>query len=115
MLRRCRYRPCGEFFQPAKPSYWFCRWDHHQRHHVQHDYRGYARSDGQSYDRGDHDGARVRPSYASAMPPQLWKAFAVLVHPDRWQHEPGLLALSHEAMIWLNAHKPVSADREDGP
>jgi hypothetical protein len=107
MLRRCRYRPCGEFFQPAKPSYWFCCWDHRQLHYAQHDYRGYGRQHEQSY-------GRASPSSPGAMPPQLWKAFAVLVHPDRWQHEPGYLALCHEAMIWLNAHKPLSADREEG-
>jgi hypothetical protein len=42
----------------------------------------------------------------------FWKAFAVLVHPDRWGDAlEGIEALSHECMVWLNAHKPEGAER----
>lgn len=75
------------------------------------DYRGYQRSHDQHYDRGYWDGTRAQPIDRPTMPPHIWKALVVLVHPDRWQQEPGLLTLSHEAMVWLNTHRPVDAER----
>jgi hypothetical protein len=110
-MRRCRYRPCGEIFTPLKPNYYFCCWEHRQAHYESNDYRGYQRSSDQSYDRGYWDGTRGKPSAGPAMPPHIWKALAVLVHPDRWQREPGLLSLSHEAMVWLNTHRPADPER----
>jgi hypothetical protein len=46
------------------------------------------------------------------MPPHIWKALAVLVHPDHWDNAPdGIRELSHEAMVWLLAHRPSEAER----
>jgi hypothetical protein len=95
-MRQCRYRLCGQPFTPAKPNHWFCCWAHCTAY--------YRDRDG----RGDQ---RRRDQVIEIMPPHIWRALAVLVHPDRWQQEPGLLALSHEAMVWLNTHRPVDAER----
>jgi hypothetical protein len=46
------------------------------------------------------------------MPPGIWKALAVLVHPDRGDRAPdGIKQLSHEAMIWLLDHRPSEVER----
>jgi hypothetical protein len=95
-MRRCRYRLCGHPFTPAKPNHWFCCWAHCEAHYREHDSRGDQRS---------------RKQLIGIMPPHIWRALAVLVHPDRWQQEPGLLALSHEAMVWLNTHRPSGTER----
>jgi hypothetical protein len=110
-MRRCRYRLCGQYFMPAKPNYWFCCWEHCQAHYAQHDYRGHQRERDTHYDRGWHDAWRSKPSPIETIPPHIWRALVVLVHPDRWQQEPRLSALSHEAMVWLNTHKPVDPER----
>jgi hypothetical protein len=103
-MRRCRYRNCRKPFTPEKDFYYYCSWDCRVADvgpHYERDYRG-----DQRYDRGWHDAWRAKPPPTETMPPHIWRALAVLVHPDRWQQEPGLLALSHEAMVWLNAHRP---------
>src|SRR5688572_30149267 len=28
-VRTCRYPPCGNVFEPAKPNYWHCCWEHY--------------------------------------------------------------------------------------
>jgi hypothetical protein len=104
-MRWCRYWKCRQEFSPPKPNYYFCSWQCHQAHYAENDYRGYRRSSDQSYDRGYWDGIRSGPMN-STIPPHIWKALAVLVHPDRWQDAPALLAIAHEAMVWLNQHRP---------
>jgi hypothetical protein len=111
-MRRCRYRSCRREFFPPKPNYYFCSWSCHQAHFAGNDYRGYRRRSDESYDRGFWDGTRARPSAEIVLPAHLWKAFAVLIHPDRWgDASDGIKALSHECMVWLNAHKPEGAER----
>jgi hypothetical protein len=110
-MRRCRYRLCGQPFTPAKPYHWFCCWAHCEAHYRDRESRGDQRSRKQSYDRGWNDAGRSKPPTTTMMPPHIWRALAVLVHPDRWQQAPGLLALSHEATVWLNAHRPSNTER----
>ena len=110
-MRRCRYRLCGQPFRPPKPNYWFCCWAHCVAHYRDHDSRGYQHSREQSYDRGWNNAWWSGPPPTTMMPPHIWRALAVLVHPDRSQQEPGLLALSHEAMVWLNTHRPSGIER----
>jgi hypothetical protein len=106
-MRQCRNPQYGQVFAPLKPFYVYCSWACRVAHVGAHDEdrRGWQRERHQAYDRGYWDGLRGRPMPAG-IPPHIWKALAVLVHPDRWQQQPGLLALSHEAMVWLNTHKP---------
>jgi hypothetical protein len=75
--------------------------------------RSYNRQQrGYSYDRGFQDGFRVRPPVNAVLSPNLWRAFALLVHPDKWGHAPdNIKALSHECMIWLNDHKPEETEK----
>jgi hypothetical protein len=103
--RRCRWRECRQEFSLPKPNYYFCCYEHLELHYAQHDYRGYSRSHGHQYDRGYHEGFRGQPR-PEPIPPHIWKALAVLVHPDRWQESPALLMIAHEAMVWLNTHRP---------
>src|SRR5262245_22424965 len=113
-MRRCRYQGCRRELFPPKANYYFCSWACHPTHMAEpgHDYRHYQRSRDQSYDRAFRDGARPRPSDQD-MPPHIWKALAVLAHPDKWQDAPeGLKELSHEAMIWLNLPKSMRAEND---
>jgi hypothetical protein len=109
-MRQCRNPRCHETFVPKKRYHYWCSWDCRVAD-VGNDYRGYQREREQQYDRGFWDGTRARPSATTTMPPHIWKALAVLAHPDRWQTEPGLLDLSHEAMVWLNTHRPLDHER----
>jgi hypothetical protein len=113
-MRRCRYWRCRKSFFPEKHFYFYCSWDCRVAD-VGADYgrdnRGYQRSSDERYDRGWNDAWRSKPPPTETMPPHIWRALAVLVHPDRWQQEPGLLALSHEAMVWLNTHRPSDPER----
>jgi hypothetical protein len=111
-MRRCRYRDCRQPFEPLKPHYYYCSWGCRVADvgpDYERDYRGYQRSREQHYNRGFWDGSRARP--VVMMPPHIWRVLAVLVHPDRWQQEPRLLSLSHEAMVWLNTHRPSEVER----
>jgi hypothetical protein len=111
-MRRCRYRPCRAEFYPRKANYYFCSWECHQAHYASNNYRGYRQGSNQSYDRGYSDVWRARTATTQTIPPHIWKALAVLVHPDKWQDAPaGIKELSHEAMVWLNTYKPVGAER----
>jgi hypothetical protein len=110
-MRRCRYRACRREFWPPKPNYWFCSWEHHQLHHAANDSRGYSRQHDQSYDRGFWDGARAKPSEPSEMPVGIWKGLLLFSHPDKWQREPGLLALAGEVTRWLLDHRPSTPER----
>jgi hypothetical protein len=69
------------------------------------DRRGWQRERRDQYDRGYLDGLRAQPARLG-IPPAIWKALATLVHPDRWQGTPALLASAHDAMVWLNQHRP---------
>jgi hypothetical protein len=108
-MRRCRNPQCGAVFTPVKDFYVYCCWPCHVAHvgedHARH-HRGYQRSQDQCYDRGFWDGARVRPPMID-IPPCLWKGMLLLVHPDKWQCEPGLLTLATEVTRWLLAHRPA--------
>ena len=107
-MRHCRNPECRQSFEPAKDFYVYCSWACRVAHVGEHDEddRGHQRSRDQSYDRGFWGGARVRPLEVE-IPPQIWQALAVLVHPDRWQGTPALLPIAHEAMVWLLAHRPA--------
>jgi len=114
LIRRCRYRPCGKTFQPEKHFYCYCSWDCRIADVGEFDEKRSYDQQGsdRSYDRGFWDGARARPSADVVLPAHLWKAFAVLVHPDRWGDAPdGIKALSHECMVWLNTHNPAGIER----
>jgi hypothetical protein len=113
-MRYCRYRRCKRPFWPAKHYFYYCSWDccvadlgaNYQR-----DDRGHQRERDTHYDRGWHDAWRSKPLPTETMPPYIWRVLAVLVHPDRWQQESGLLSLSHQAMVWLNTHRPADMER----
>lgn len=96
-MRDCRY--CRQPFEPAKPYYYYCTWECRVAH-VGPDYE----RDGRGRDQRD-DGGRARPM-APRIPPHIYKAAIVLVHPDRWQDTPSLAALAHEVTVWLNQHRP---------
>jgi hypothetical protein len=116
-MRSCRR--CGRLFEPAKPYYYWCSMPCRKADYLKGgEAQAYTAADvGRAFDRGFDRGyaaglaegqrrvraARVAPAM---LPLDTWKKLAVLIHPDRWQQEPGLLSMSHEAMIWLNAHKP---------
>jgi hypothetical protein len=52
--------------------------------------------------------SRAPTSTSLPTPPDpIWRALVQLAHPDRWQEaDRGLQQASHEATVWLNAHKP---------
>jgi hypothetical protein len=113
-MRRCRYSLCRKPFQPEKHFHFYCSWEcrvadvgaHYEKRAYDRQVRDH------SYDQGYWAGARAQSSADPILPPHLWKAFAVLVHPDRWGDVPeGIKALSHKRMVWLNAHKPEGAER----
>jgi hypothetical protein len=111
---RCRYYKYRQSFFPEKPFYSYCCWDCRVADigpHYERDYRGHQRERDTHYDRGWNDAWRSKPPGQPEMPPHIWRALAVLVHPDPWQQEPGLLALSHEATVWLNTHRTSEAER----
>jgi hypothetical protein len=102
-MRRCRNRHCGREFWPPKPNYYFCCWSCYEVYWAEggHEHRRYW------------DGFRSRSQpKPELIPPHIWKALAVLVHPDRWQGTPALLSIAHEAMVWLNRHRPTSQESE---
>jgi hypothetical protein len=74
------------------------------------DPHGWQRSRSHSYDAGFADGLRAAPRQ-TPMSARVWKAMLVLVHPDRWQGTPSLEGLAHEAMVWLNQHRPPDDPR----
>jgi hypothetical protein len=106
-MRRCRNPGCGQYFTPQKDFYVYCCWQCRVAHVGEHyeDRRGWQRERDNAYDRGYRDGLRAGPMNHS-VPPGIWKALASLAHPDKWQDSPAMLALCHEAMIWLNQHRP---------
>jgi hypothetical protein len=106
-MRKCRYRPCRREFLPPKPNYYFCCYEHCQRHYAEHDYRGYQRSGDQHYDRGFWDGARAQPPGQSSIPSGIWKGMLLFCHPDKHEQEPGLKTLADEITRWLLDHRPV--------
>jgi hypothetical protein len=114
-MRRCRFYKCRKSFFPEKCFYFYCSWECRVADvgpNYEHDYRGHQRSRDEHYDRGFWDGTRAKPPGQPEMPPHIWKALAVLVHPDRWDNAPvGINELSHEAMIWLLDHRPLDAER----
>ena len=110
-MRRCRHHKCRKAFEPAKDFHHYCSWDCRVADvgpHYERDYRGSQRSGDQRYDRGFWDGARATPPDIE-IPPHIWKAALVLVHPNRWQTEPGLARFAHEVTPWLLAHRPADA------
>jgi hypothetical protein len=109
-MRHCRNPECQQSFEPAKDFYVYCSWECRVAHVGEHydDRRGWQQERNQSYDRGFWDGTRATPPEVE-IPPQIWKALAVLVHPDRWQETPALLPIAHEAMVWLLEHRPTNA------
>jgi hypothetical protein len=109
-MRRCRYSNCRKSFEPEKHYHFYCSWECRVADvgaDYQRDYRGYQRSGDQQYDRGFWDGARTKPP-GLEIPPHIWKAAIVLVHPDRWQGEPSMQTLAHEVTVWLLEHRPVN-------
>jgi hypothetical protein len=109
-MRRCRYSNCRRSFEPEKHFYFYCSWECRVADvgpHYERDYRGYQRSGDQRYDCGFWDGARARPTEPE-IPPHIWKAAIVLVHPDRWHGEPSMQTLAHEVTVWLLEHRPAN-------
>jgi hypothetical protein len=112
-MRRCRNPFCSRSFIPAKYFYAYCSWACRVAHvgeDYTHDYRGYQRDRDQSYDRGFWDGVRVSPP-GLEMPPGIWKAAMMLVHPDRWENAPEMRALAHDVTVWLLKHRPQPTGR----
>src|SRR5262245_28652226 len=107
-MRTCRYRLCRQPFLPPKPNHYFCSWDCHEKHYAEpgHDYRGYQRGREQSYEHGFWDGVQAGPRPTVTIPPGIWKGLVALSHPDKWQIDPGLVALATEVTRWLLAHRP---------
>jgi hypothetical protein len=114
-MRRCRYHKCRKSFHPEKDFYYYCSWDCRVAAvgpNYEHDYRGHQRRRDQQYDHGFWDGTQARPSAHPEIPTRIWKALAILSHPDHWDNAPaGIKELSHEAMIWLLDHRPSDAER----
>jgi hypothetical protein len=107
-MRRCRYSNCRKLFNPEKDFYYYCCWDCRVADvgaDYQHDYRGYQRSGDQRYDRGFWDGTRAGPSEPE-IPQGIWRGMLLFCHPDKWQGEPGLVALAGEITRWLIEHRP---------
>jgi hypothetical protein len=111
-MRACRR--CGRPFAPKKAFYYWCSMLCRKADAVAAEARPYTAHDiATAFDRGYQAGlaeglrrtraARVAPAVLSL---DLWRKLAVLIHPDRRQHQPGLLAVSHEAMVWLNQCRP---------
>jgi hypothetical protein len=101
-MRHCRYWRCKRQFWPAKSYFSYCSWDCRVAD-VGPDY--------QRDDRGHQRERDTQPPLTETMPPDIWRALVMLVHPDRWQQEPRLLSLSHRAMVWLNTHRPSDPER----
>jgi hypothetical protein len=110
-MRRCRYHLCGKIFEPAKRHFFWCSWECREASLAANDYRGSQRHADQRYDEGFADGVRARPDLPLDIPPGIWRGLLLFAHPDRWQGEPGLLALSHECTRWLLQHRPTTAER----
>jgi hypothetical protein len=105
-MRRCRH--CRQEFEPTKPYYYYCSWPCRVADvgpNYEGDARGHQRSYDNAYDRGFNDGLRSGPMNPG-IPAHIWKVLACLVHPDRWEDAPALKTIAHEAMVWLNAHRP---------
>ena len=108
--RHCRWRECRQPFTPEKEFYYYCCWQHRVADvgsEYERDYRGYQRSQDQSYDRGFWAGARAQPP-GPEIPPGIWKGLILFSHPDKWQAEPGLETLATEVTRWLLAHRPAN-------
>jgi hypothetical protein len=103
-VRTCRYPPCGQVFEPPKPNYWHCCWDH---------YVADKERKGQPlYDVGYRDGfsAGYRCGVAESrqepgIPPELWRPLIALTHPDHWQ-STGLACAANTCVRWLLEHRP---------
>jgi hypothetical protein len=111
-MRRCRYRPCGQLFQPAQRHYYWCSWACRQASLAANDYRGSQRHAEQRYDEGYWAGVRAQPTLTLEIPHAIWKGLLLFSHPDKWQGEPGLLALSTACTRWLLEHRPTATEAE---
>jgi hypothetical protein len=112
-MRRCRYRPCGQLFQPAQRHHYWCSWACRQASLAANDYRGSQRHADERYDEGFADGVRARPDLPLDIPHGIWRGLLLFAHPDKWQREPGLLPLATAVTQWLLAHRPAEAERPD--
>jgi hypothetical protein len=103
-LRTCRYPPCGKAFEPEKPSYWWCCYDHYLMDK--------ERKGQPLYDVGYRDGYAAGYEAGrqhAGVPQSVFRAALQLCHPDRYQQTP-LCAVATEVTRWLIEHREQAGE-----
>jgi len=110
-VRTCRYPPCGKMFEPQKPTFWWCSYDH---------YVADKERKGQPlYDVGYREGFRAgyrcgltESRQEAGIPPELWRQLISLTHPDRYDGTP-LVCAANTCTVWLLQHRPTDTERQN--